>query len=273
MTPYRGGAFAIVETQVSDHGLSLLRAAHELGYYTVLVSSDPDLYCALPCAHEAFTRHVDHIIETDTTSADAIVEALSNLPVGRRVLGVCTGADDRMVPTADVARQLGLPGLSPRTARVLRSRSLLRSVCAQAGISVVARPRRGWRISAVAVYVDGAHRVLAITPTAAPHRKSVDLVHRALTAVGHAFGAAHVELTLSLGQPRLVQITGMPSAELARLALERSGVHLPYELVRLTAGLASAASGPRRLIACSQPFTPSSGMLLRVVPRPWLPCR
>ncbi|MGW1022873.1 ATP-grasp domain-containing protein [Streptomyces sp. NPDC002577] len=115
----------------------------------------------------------------------------------------------------------------------------------------------GFEVSVESVGVAGAHTVLGVTDKAlGPHPYFVetgetfpstlpepvraactDTALAALAAIGHGFGAAHVEIKMTADGPRLVEVNArMPGAWITRLIAEATGVDLPRELVRLHTG-------------------------------------
>ncbi|MFJ3305637.1 ATP-grasp domain-containing protein [Streptomyces sp. NPDC086549] len=320
------GVFAVVETQLSNFGLTPLRAAHELGFRTVLVSNEPDRYRVVSVAEEIFAKHVDDVIVTDTNSVDAVAAALQPFHAEGHLRGVMTVTDYNLPIVAEVATRFGLPGLSPQAALNCRDKLLMRRACHAAGVAVPGfhqatsedsalaaadrfgypcvvkpmtesasigvtlcrtpaevlaayrdissrptdfrgQPRRpgalveeyliGYEVSVESVLVDGERRVLGVTDKAlgphpafvemgdtfpsmlsAPVRKQcADLACQALEAVGHDFGAAHVEVKVTADGPRIVEVNGrMAGAEITQLIREATGVYLQRECVRLHTG-------------------------------------
>ena len=124
------------DAELSDFGLTPLRAARELGLDTVLVSNDPDRYRTVPLADEIFGRHIGQLITADTNSVDAVVAALAPLHGEGRLVGVMTVTDYNLPIVAEVARRFGLPGLDPAAARACRDKLLMRQACAAKGVAV-----------------------------------------------------------------------------------------------------------------------------------------
>jgi biotin carboxylase len=317
---------AVVETQLSNFGLSPLRAAHELGYRTVLVSRDPQRYAGLTTAREVFDKHVDEVVEADTNNVEAVTDALAGPHREGRLRGVMTVTDYQVPLVAEVCARFGLPGLSPAAARTCRDKLLMRRACAAAGVAVPrfhhvvsgpeavaaahevglpcvvkpmtesasigvrlcrtvdevteafhaissvptdfrGQPRRpgalleeyllGVETSVESVLVDGYRDVLGVTDKAlGPHphfvevgdnfpsllsepirSACVDLAVGALTAVGHDFGAAHVEVKVTADGPRVIEVNArMAGDEIPLLIRSALGVYLQREVVRLHAG-------------------------------------
>ncbi|MGW0552447.1 ATP-grasp domain-containing protein [Streptomyces altiplanensis] len=336
------GVLAVVESQLSNFGLTPLRAAHELGFHTVLMSNDPDRYRVVSLAEEVYAKHIDEIIRTDTNSADAVAAALEPFHAAGRLSGVMTVTDYNIPVVAEVAARFGLPGLSPGAARNCRDKLLMRQACQEAGVAVPGfhqatsedealaaadrfgypcvvkpmtesasigvtlcrtpgevlaayrdisssstdfrgQPRRpgalveeyllGFEVSVESVLVDGERRFLGVTDKAlGPHPYFVEmgdtfpsmlsapvrdecteLARRALEAVGHDFGAAHVEVKMTADGPRIVEVNGrMPGAEITQLIREATGVYLQREVVKLHAGRPADLTPTRDRAAASR---------------------
>lgn len=324
--PADRGVVAVVETQLSNFGLTPLRAAHELGYDAILVGRDPQRYRALSTAEEVFGRYVAEVVEADTNAVDAVVRALAKVHQTGRLRGVLTVTDYQLPLVAEVARHFGLPGLSPEAAHRCRDKLLMRQACeaaevpgpryhhvtseadalraaAEVGLPCVVKPmtesasigvtlcrspaavgaayhaissvptnfrgqpRRpgalieeyllGVEVSVESVLVNGERDVLGVTDKAlGPHPyfveigdtfpsmlspgwrdACVDVALRALTAVGHDFGAAHVEVKLTAAGPHVIEVNGrMAGDEISALIRAATGVHLLREVVRLHSG-------------------------------------
>ncbi|MFE6909436.1 ATP-grasp domain-containing protein [Streptomyces erythrochromogenes] len=336
------GVLAVVESQLSNFGLTPLRAAHELGFHTVLVSNDPDRYRVVSLAEEVFTRHVDEIVRTNTNSVDAVVTALEPFRADGRLRGVLTVTDYNIPIVAEAAARLGLPGLDPGAAATCRDKLLMREACAAAGVAVPGfhravdeedalaaadrfgypcvvkpmtesasigvtlcrtpgevlaayreisskptdfrgQPRRpgalveeyllGFEVSVESVLVEGERVFLGVTDKAlGPHphfvemgdtfpsmlsapvrEECVDLARRALDAVGHDFGAAHVEVKMTADGPFVVEVNGrMPGAEITQLIREATGIYLQREVVRLHAAQPADLTVTRSRAAASR---------------------
>ncbi|MEU3404631.1 ATP-grasp domain-containing protein [Streptomyces sp. NPDC006670] len=349
------GVIAVVESQLSNFGLTPLRAAHELGFHTVLVSNDPDRYRVVGIAEEIFSRHVDEIVRTDTNSADAVIAALLPFHEQGLLRGVMTVTDYNIPIVAEVAAHFGLPGLSPQAARNCRDKLLMRRACERAGVAVPGfhqataeedalaaaerfgypvvvkpmtesasigvtlcrtpeevvaayrdisssptdfrgQPRRpgalveeyllGFEVSVESVLADGERRFLGVTDKALgahPHfvemgdtfpsmlsepvrAECTELARRALEAVGHDFGAAHVEVKMTEKGPYVVEVNGrMPGAEITQLIREATGLYLQREVVRLHAGLAADLTTTHDRAAASRYLSaPQAGTLTAI---------
>jgi biotin carboxylase len=124
----------------------------------------------------------------------------------------------------------------------------------------------GCEVSVEVLYLDGAHRVVGVTDKSlGPHphfvevgeafpsvlpRSTQDACARvaigALRAIGHDFGAAHVEVKVTAAGPRLVEVNArMPGAQITRLIHEATGVNLPAQAIRLHTGRPASLAATR----------------------------
>jgi biotin carboxylase len=144
----------------------------------------------------------------------------------------------------------------------------------------------GYEVSVEALYLDGVHRVVGVTDkTLGPHPHFVEVGEAfpsvvpqptqdacaqvavgALRAVGHDFGAAHVEVKVTAEGPRLVEVNArMPGAQITRLIYEATGVNLPREVIRLHTGRQACLSATRSRGAASRCLTsPRHGVVAAV---------
>jgi biotin carboxylase len=350
------GVVAVVESQLSNFGLTPLRAAHELGFHTVLVSNDPDRYRVVSLAAEVFGKHIDEIITTDTNSADAIARTLAPFAAEGSLRGVMTVTDYNLALVAEVAARFSLPGLSPAAACTCRDKLLMRRACQDAGIPIpgfhqatseqdalaaadrfgypcIVKPMTesasigvtlcrtpqetaaayrsissvptnfrgqprppgalveeyllGFEVSVESVVTDRGERVLlGVTDKAlGPHPYFVemgdtfpsmlptpvrdscaDIACRALKAVGHDFGAAHVEVKVTPDGPRIVEVNGrMPGAEIPQIIRVATGVYLQREVVKLHTGQPASFSPSHQRAAASRYLAARSGGILHAI--------
>ncbi|MEE6258681.1 ATP-grasp domain-containing protein [Plantactinospora sonchi] len=144
----------------------------------------------------------------------------------------------------------------------------------------------GYETSVETVTVDGHHLVVGVTDKLlGPHpyfvelgetfpsllppdvtRLCVGLATEALRAVGHDFGAAHVEVKITSDGPKLVEVNPrVAGAQITRLIRESTGLDLPAELVRQHIGLAPVlGTGPVRGAASRYLTAPGPGRLRAV---------
>jgi biotin carboxylase len=119
---------AVLETQIFGLG-RLVAAAEQAGERLCLLTGNRGLY-----AHE-LTR-LDpgalDVVDVDTRDAAACVAAIKALP---DVRGLVNPTDTWMLPGAEVAAQLGLPGPDPAAVRVLRDKLAVRNLLHANGLS------------------------------------------------------------------------------------------------------------------------------------------
>ncbi|MFV0126304.1 ATP-grasp domain-containing protein [Streptomyces sp. HMX112] len=134
----------------------------------------------------------------------------------------------------------------------------------------------GYEVSVESVLVDGRRRTLGVVdkvlgahphfvelgqsfPSALPASVTHDaseIAEAALDAIGHDFGAAHVELKVTTTGPKLVEINARPAgADITRLIAEATGVDLPLQVVRMHAGLPADVTPVRNRAAASRCVT------------------
>lgn len=127
---------AVIESQLSDFGLTPLRAAHELGHRAVLVSNDPDRYRVVSTADEVYAKYIDGIVTADTNSVDAVIEALAGFHAEGVLAGVMTVTDYNIPIVAQVAAHFGLPGMNVDAAAACRDKLVQRELMRDAGVAV-----------------------------------------------------------------------------------------------------------------------------------------
>ncbi|MFD9339491.1 ATP-grasp domain-containing protein [Streptomyces sp. NPDC060028] len=204
-----------------------------------------------------------------------------------------TVTDYNIPVVAQVAARFGLPGLSPVAARNCRDKlpdaagpsggrsrgprlppgdERLRGQPRRPG-ALVEEYLLGFEVSVESVLVDGERRFLGVTDKAlGPHpyfvemgdtfpsmlsapvrEECTELARRPLEALGHDFGAAHVEVKMTADGPRIVEVNGrVPGAEITRLIREATGVYLQREVVKLHTGRPADLTPTRDRAAASR---------------------
>ncbi|MFE4974503.1 ATP-grasp domain-containing protein [Kitasatospora sp. NPDC056651] len=93
--------------------------------------------------------------------------------------------------------------------------------------------------------------------------EAVAVALAALRAIGHDFGAAHVEIKMTADGPRLVEVNArMAGAQIGRIIREATGLDLLAEVLRLHAGLEPELSVSRNAAAASRYLTAVDGGVL-----------
>jgi biotin carboxylase len=116
----------------------------------------------------------------------------------------------------------------------------------------------GYELSVESVTYEGTRHLVGLTDKALgghPHfvevgetfpsllpahvqKECVELAFAALDAVGHDFGASHVEVKVTPDGPRLIEINArMGGAQIGRIIQESTGLDLQRQVVRMHAGL------------------------------------
>ncbi|KAB1935300.1 ATP-grasp domain-containing protein [Micromonospora sp. ALFpr18c] len=347
--------FVLVESGRGGFGLEPLRIARELGFRTVFVTNDLSRYADPAGATEAFESCADELVIADTTSAAAVIEALSKHHEAGRLAGVMTIIDYYVTIVADVAAAFGLPGLSPEAARNARDKLRTRRACEAAGVPAprsvhalteaealdaatavgypcvvkpmteaasigvqlcrtpqevrahfavltavatdfrgLAKPAGvlveeyliGYELSVESVTVDGQRHVIGVTdkgldrhpwfaeigetfPSSLPQEVQDECVRvalAALDAIGHDFGATHVELKMTAGGPKLIEINArLGGAQIGRVIRESTGLDLPREVLRMHCGGRPALTPSRQAGAASRYLTASAVGVLDVI--------
>ncbi|MDQ1645873.1 MAG: hypothetical protein QOJ50_2057 [Cryptosporangiaceae bacterium] len=107
-----------------------IAGAKELGIDVVLVH-EPGMY------DESIRQHCERIVHAPVTDGPAIVEALRGLHAERPFERVITTSEPAGIAAGHVTDAFGLPGVSERTARTLKDKSLTRAALAEHGVSPV----------------------------------------------------------------------------------------------------------------------------------------
>jgi len=144
----------------------------------------------------------------------------------------------------------------------------------------------GYQVSVEVVHFRGAHHVIGVTdelygphphfvavgetyPSLLPEktqRECADVAVKALRAIGHNFGVAHVEVKVTAKGPLLIEVNArLPGAQITRLIHEAHGIHLPREVIRIHAGLTPDLNTHRDQAAAARYLTsPAAGVLTGV---------
>lgn len=128
----------IEHSRLQNFGFDPFQLCRELGIRPILATNDLTEYLQPGGARESVEKYVDTVLETDISDAGAIVASLEKAGVKQRLLGVFSTVEYSVVAVAEVARALGLPGLSPEAALNARHKQRTRMVCAAAGVPVPA---------------------------------------------------------------------------------------------------------------------------------------
>ncbi|MEV6843671.1 ATP-grasp domain-containing protein [Actinoplanes sp. NPDC051411] len=141
----------------------------------------------------------------------------------------------------------------------------------------------GYEVSVESIMVAGERHVIGVTdkgldrhpwfaetgetfPSSLPadvRDECVRVALAALDAIGHDFGATHVELKVTADGPKLIEINArLGGAQIGRVIRESTGLDLPRELLRMHCGLIPDLRVTRHRAAASRYLTaPSAGVL------------
>ncbi|TDB90692.1 ATP-grasp domain-containing protein [Actinomadura sp. KC216] len=144
----------------------------------------------------------------------------------------------------------------------------------------------GYQVSVEVVHTGRGHHVVGVTdglfggrphfvelgetyPSLLPEhvrRDCADVAVRALGAIGHDFGAAHVEVRVTADGPVLIEVNArLAGAQITRLIHEAQGVNLLREAIRLHAGRSADLTVRRDGAAAVRYLTSPVGGVLSAV--------
>lgn len=126
-----GPVLILVESNTSGTGPLFARRARDLGIRPVLLAEDPSRY--------GYARAEDlTVVEADTSSAGAVLDAVAALGAGRPA-GITTSSDYFVPVAAEAARAFGLPGPDPSAVARCRHKGRQRAALAEGGVPVAAQ--------------------------------------------------------------------------------------------------------------------------------------
>lgn len=127
-----------VESNRSGSGFDTLRAARALGLHVVFFSCGLGRYHATPGGTEVLRTCVDEVVSCPTHETAPLLAAVKEVDAARPLDALLSVADYEVVPAAEAARQLGLPGPDPAGVRTARNKADQRRRCAERGVPVPA---------------------------------------------------------------------------------------------------------------------------------------
>lgn len=127
-----------VESNRSGSGFDTLRAARRLGLHVVFFTCGVERYHATPGGTEVLRDCVDEFVTCPTHETAPVLAAAKEVDAARPLDAVLSVADYEVVPAAEVARGLGLPGPDPAGVRTARNKADQRRRCAERGVPVPA---------------------------------------------------------------------------------------------------------------------------------------
>ncbi|WP_410588175.1 ATP-grasp domain-containing protein [Amycolatopsis sp. lyj-23] len=167
-----------VESNRAGSGFAALRAARALGLHVTFFSSGLERYHATPGGTEVLEDCVDEYVSCATHELEPLLAAVKAVDARQPLDALLSVAEYEVVPTAEAARQLGLPGPDPAAIRLARTKAGQRRRWAEHGVpgpafrvvttiadAVRAAGEVGWPCVVKAVdETSGAHVVRCTTP-------------------------------------------------------------------------------------------------------------
>ena len=128
----------IVESNRSGSGFDTLRAARKLGLHVTFFSCGLDRYHATPGGTEVLRTCVDEVVLCATHELAPLLAAVKEVDAAHPLDALLSVAEYEVVQTAEVARQLGLPGPDPEAVRIARNKADQRRRWAERGVPIPA---------------------------------------------------------------------------------------------------------------------------------------
>jgi biotin carboxylase len=125
-----------IESNRSGSGFDALRAARRLGLHVTFFSCGLDRYHATPGGTEVLAGCVDEFVSCPTHELEPLLKAVKEIDARQPLDAVLSVAEYEVVPAAEVARQLGLPGPDPAAIRIARNKAEQRRRWAERGVPV-----------------------------------------------------------------------------------------------------------------------------------------
>ena len=127
-----------VESNRSGSGFDALRAARKLGLHVTFFNCGLERFHATPGGTEVLDSCVDEFVSCPTHELEPLMEAVKEVHARQPLDALLSVADYEVVPAAEAARQLGLPGPDPDGVRTARNKADQRRRCAERGVPVPA---------------------------------------------------------------------------------------------------------------------------------------
>jgi S-sulfo-L-cysteine synthase (3-phospho-L-serine-dependent) len=128
----------IVESNRSGSGFDVLRAGRKLGLHVTFFSSGLERYHATPGGTEVLHTCVDEFVFCATHELAPLLAAAKEIDAREPLDALLSVAEYEVVPAAEAARQLGLPGPTPDGVRIARNKADQRRRCAERGVPIPA---------------------------------------------------------------------------------------------------------------------------------------
>ncbi len=127
-----------VESNRTGSGFDALRAARRLGLHVTFFTCGVDRYHATPGGTEVLGNCVDEFVSCQTHQLAPLMAAVKEVDALAPLDGLLSVAEYEVVPAAEVARQLGLPGPDPDAVRLARNKADQRRRWAERGVPIPA---------------------------------------------------------------------------------------------------------------------------------------
>lgn len=125
-----------VESNRSGSGFDALRAARQLGLHVTFFNCGLDRYHATPGGTEVLNACVDEFVSCTTHEIGPLLTAVQEVDARAPLDALLSVAEYEVVPAAEVARKLGLPGPNPDGVRIARNKAEQRRRCAERGVPI-----------------------------------------------------------------------------------------------------------------------------------------
>jgi S-sulfo-L-cysteine synthase (3-phospho-L-serine-dependent) len=125
-----------VESNRSGSGFDALRAARRLGLHVIFFNCGLDRFHATPGGTEVLRTCVDEFVSCPTHELAPLMEAVTEVNARQPLDALLSVAEYEVVPAAEAARQLGLPGPDPDAIRIARHKADQRRRWAECGVPI-----------------------------------------------------------------------------------------------------------------------------------------
>ncbi|HKS46141.1 MAG TPA: ATP-grasp domain-containing protein [Amycolatopsis sp.] len=125
-----------VESNLSGSGFDALRAARKLGLHVIFFNCGLDRYHAAAGGTEVLSTCVDEFVSCPTHELAPLMAAVEQVNAREPLSALLSVAEYEVVPAAEAARLLGLPGPDPDGIRVARNKADQRRRCAERGVPI-----------------------------------------------------------------------------------------------------------------------------------------
>ena len=123
-----------VESNLSGSGFDALRAARKLGLHVIFFTCGLDRYHAAAGGTEVLQTCVDEFVSCQTHELAPLMAAAKEVDAQAPLSALLSVAEYEVVPAAQAARQLGLPGPDPEGIRIARNKVDQRRRCQERGV-------------------------------------------------------------------------------------------------------------------------------------------